>query len=342
MPATLKDVAKLAKVSITTASHALNGKKVNENTRQRVIEAAKMLHYYVNINGRNLITQRTHNLMMLVLNFRGVGDMTEDISYYYQMLKGAMSCAQKYGYSVKFETAFWADIRENEYFEQKVFGRSTDGIIIIPQYKFRCDFLKLLEDESYPFVMVNPWAEVLDMHKVYIDNYTGGKLAAKCAGRHDRILFINGPEEHISATMIEQGFIAGLLERGIRFEEEEIIYSDYTHEGGYYAMKKVLSDNVGHPTFVFCANDYMATGVLTAVHEWGLKIPQDISILGFDGMDVSKCVFPRLSTVNVDVSSTGFEAVSRLISLIEHPQNAGELPPVCITPNLLMRNTTRP
>ncbi len=339
MPATLKDVADLAKVSLTTASHALNGKKVSEEARERVLEAAKKLHYYVNISGRNLITNKRHAISLVVLNTRHSSDFVDEISYYYELLKGAMACAQESGYTLNFESVIWENIQEDELFEKKIFGRAVDGVIVIPQFMYRCDFISMFESEKFPYVIINPGVDVNPVNRVLLDNYKGGRKAAEYLAEmgHKRILFINGPKDHVDAYYREKGFMTELLHRGIKFDRRYMVYSDFTHLGGYYTMKRILSDNAYKMTAVFCANDYMATGVMSAVHEAGLAIPKDLSVMGYDGMDISACVFPKLATISSEVRSLGYEATKRLIALING--QATGLSEIVLKPVLLERNS---
>lgn len=343
MPASLKDVANMAHVSLTTASHALNGKPVNEETRARVLDVAKKLHYYVNVNGRNLITRKTHNLSLVVLNEEAVGDMTEALSYYYQMLKGVMECAQQNQYSVKYEVVSWEQLQKDEYFEKKVYGRSVDGIIVIPQFKYRCDFFKLFEDEKFPYVVINPWTEVAAQHRVSVDNYSGGVTAAHYIWENkiENIYFINGPRDHVSASLLEEGFLAELLKRGVQFDRKHILYSDYTFEGGHEKMERIMGQADVTGAIVFCANDYMAAGVIMALKEAGHRVPDDVSVMGFDGMEISKYVYPGITTVQVNTKLLGLHAAKRLLTLIASDEGAEHLESITLQPELLIRNTVK-
>lgn len=343
MPASLRDVANMAHVSLATASQALNGKPVNEETRARVIKVAQKLHYYVNVNGRNLITRKTHNLSLVVLNEDKVGDMTEALSYYYHLLKGVMDCAQQNQYSVRYEVISWEELQKEEYFEKKVYGRSVDGIIVIPQFKYRCDFLKLFDDEKFPYVIINPWTEVAPQHSVSVDNYRGGELVAHYLweNKFKDIFFINGPRDHISASLLEEGFLAELLKRGLQFDRKHILYSDYTFEGGHEKMELLQKNSEIAGSVVFCANDYMAAGAVMALQEAGFKIPDDVSVIGFDGMEISKYVYPGIMSVGVNTKLLGMHAAKRLLTLIHSKQGTEQLESIVLQPELLKRNSVK-
>jgi len=342
MPATLKDVAALAKVSLTTASHALNGKSVNEKTRERVVEAAKKLKYHTSSIGRNLIKNQSNTIGMFILNSKRSRDMTEEISYYYAMLKGALSMVQQHGYEFSFEVVDWEDIENTDYFEKKVYGRSLDGMIIVPQFEYNYGFLPTLDAEQFPYVIINPCTGIKPQNRVVMDNYKGAYLAAEhlISLGHSEIAFINGPKDHHDARVRERGFLAALLEKGIKFDRKNILYSDFTNEGGAEAMKQILGRNSGTPSAVFCANDYMASGAMAAIYDAGMRIPKDVSVTGYDDTDISRVVYPRLTTIRSAIKEMGFKAAERVIDLVEKNGDAGRMGEIVLEPRLIVRNST--
>jgi LacI family transcriptional regulator len=339
---TLKDVAKLAKVSVTTASFALNGKPMKAETRDRVLEAAKKLHYYVNVNGRNLSTNRTHNISFVVLNETPEQDYTANLNYYYPFLKGIMDLAQEKQYTVKYEANTWKNIQSGGYFERMVYGHNVDGVIIVPQYMFSCDFIQLFEKENFPYVIINPWFQVNRKHKVIINNFLGGMFAADFIIRkkYRNIYMINGPKYHISASEIERGFLTSLLYSGISFDVSKILYSDYTFDGGFLAMQSFMKSSDLKDAIVFCANDNMATGAMKALKGAGLRIPDDVALMGFDGQEIAEVVTPTLTTMAVDTHRVGMESTKRLLGMIENDPNQKFYCEVSIVPELVERQST--
>jgi DNA-binding LacI/PurR family transcriptional regulator len=342
VPANLKDVAALAGVSLTTASHALNGKRVNVNTREKVLEAAKKLKYYVSTNGRNLITNKSNTIGMFVLNSAMSRDMTEGISYYYEMLKGALTCVQQQGYVFNFEVACWEDLEDKNFIEKKVFGKFIDGMIIIPQFMYHYSFLSLLEEEKFPYVIVNPNISISTKNTIAINNYKGGYLAADhlLSFGHRNIAFINGPENHRDSYDREKGFLSRLLESGIKYNRNNIIYSDFTNDGGYVAAKTLLSESDDIPSAIFCSNDYMASGAMTAIYEAGMRVPEDISLMGYDDTDIARCVYPKLTTVKCAVKELGFLAAERVLRLIRQKDDDRDLQGIVLEPSLVVRGST--
>jgi DNA-binding LacI/PurR family transcriptional regulator len=344
VPATLKDVAALARVSLTTASHALNGKEVNEETRKRVIEAARKLKYYKSSIGRNLILNKSNTIGMFVLNSKMSKDMTEDISYYYGLIKGALASIQKHGYLFNFEVVYWEDIANSDFIDRKIYGRSLDGMILIPQFMYYYNFLSSLENEQFPYIIINPSTNIKSQSRVVFDNYKGGYLAADylLGLGHENLAFINGPENHYDAYQREKGFFARLLEGGVKFDRKKIVYSDFTTDGGYEAMENIIRKNVELPTAVFCANDYMASGAMGAVYDEGLKVPEDISIIGYDDIDVARAVYPKLTTIRSPVKEIGFEAAERVLAMVEDRDGdtKAQLNEIIFEPALVERGST--
>ncbi len=346
MSATLKDVAALAGVSLTTASHALNDKPVNEHTREKVNAAAKKLKYHTSAIGRNLITNKSNTIGMFIINSNRTTDMTEEISYYYAMLKGALSSIQQHDYVFNFEVVYWEDIDDKNFIAKKVFSRAIDGMILVPQFMYHYSFMSLLEEEKFPYVIINPSISIRPENTVRIDNYRGGYLAADylLSLGHKDMTFINGPENHKDSYDRERGFLSRLLESGFRFDRNNIVYSDFTNEGGYAAAKELLTNAGRRPTAIFCSNDYMASGAMTAVSEAGLKVPGDMSLMGYDDTDIARCIYPGLTTMRSAVKELGFMAAERVLELVDrrgnNPEELTALGEIVLEPTLVKRGST--
>ncbi len=343
MSSTLKDVAALAGVSLTTASNAINEKPVNANTKERVLDAAKKLKYHTSSIGRNLIKNKSNAIGMIILNSKKSKDITEEISYYYAMIKGALASIQQHDYVFNFEVMYWEDIEYTEYFPRKVFSKTIDGMILVPQFMYNYSFLPLLEEEHFPYVIINPSVNIRPECRAVIDNFQGGYLAADHLLNlgHKRILFINGPADHKDSYEREKGFLARLLESGIPYDKCNILYSDFTNNGGYTLMKKILEEKGRTFSAVFCANDYMASGAMNAIFEAGFRIPEDFSVIGFDDTDIAKCIYPGLTTVKSPVKELGFKAAERIFELMSDKNAEKDLQEINLSLDLVIRGSTK-
>ena len=323
MPATLKDVATLANVSRATACLALNGKEVNEDTRKKVLEAAKKLNYYKSSIARNLITGKSNTIGLYILNSDKSPNLTEECSYFYLLIKGVIAEIEKHGYTFNFEEGNWNDVLENGFIVKKAYSRSIDGMVIIPQYVYQYSFIPELEKVKFPYVIVNPSSPVNGKNSIVVDNSKGVALAVEYfhSVGIKNVGFVNGPKNHYDAVVREKSFIENILRYGMSLHNGCIYYGDFTIEGGYGAAREMISK--GHvPQAIFCANDYMAAGAMCALREKGLEIPKDVSIIGFDDIDVSRAVYPALTTLNYSIFEVGKSAASRLLQLI-NGENVG-------------------
>ena len=312
---TLKDIAGLAGVSTATASLALNDGKVSEATRQRVRAIAQRLKCVPNRVGRMLHTGRAKTICLLFMTSPRHADIVHHTSLFYYLIEGVLAIADRSKYSLRLEVKSHEDPDLATFFAQVVGDRSLDGIIIVPQFLTDCPFLQTFQAENFPYVMFRPARFGADINYVDIENAEGGRLVAELFARlgHRKIAMINGPETHVDAIERERGFTEGLATAGI----DQVIRQngDFLIQSGFSAMKKILEDL--RPEAVFCANDYMAAGAIKFLWESGLRVPQDISVVGYDNNDICEGIFPSLTTVDHRLEELGQCLAQGLLALIE-------------------------
>jgi len=338
---TLKDVAVLAGVSPATVSLALNGKAVNEETRRLVIDCAKQLNYVPNKIGQTLITGKSNSLLMLILNSTRYTNIVVDTTFFYYFIEGILEEASRHGYSVSFDVRNWEDPDLNDYFYEKVHGKSIDGLIIIPQYIRPYGFLKVLED--FPYTILNA-CETADssgreISSFRIDNYLGGTLVAEylLGLGFSSIGFINGPIEHYDAAERRRGFMDVIHSRGGSVSRVVEASGDWTIQSGYEAAEKIFRQNPVQA--VFCGNDFMASGVLRYLYQNHYRVPDDVSIIGYDNIGLSSALYPRLTTVDGMLYEIGKNLGNLLLSRIGAVSR--ENLPV-LKPRMVIRESTRP
>lgn len=179
MKVNLKDVARLAGVSVATASLALNNKGASKETVERVTAAARKLNYVQNSLGRSLITGRSCTIALYILNDRDNPDLTGECTYFYPFMRGILGEAEKAGYALSFAVKLWDEVEKNSVLGQSAQNKSCDGMIIVPQYTHPYSFLPDLERLKFPYVLVNPSASFDKGKTVSLDNYTGAAKATK-------------------------------------------------------------------------------------------------------------------------------------------------------------------
>ena len=312
---TLKEVAELAGVSVSTASLALNNSpRIKEPTRKKVFACAQALKYVPNRIGRTLKHGKTNTIALLAMTSARYADIVHETSLLYYTMEGVFAIVDRAKYTLRVDVKSHEDPTLMEYFERIVGEGSLDGIIIVPQFLRDYRFVELLQQHKFPYVMLHPPRFVEGINYVDMGNYQGGRLVADLFRRSSfkQIAFINGPETHVDAMERERGFLDGLAAAGItRFAKR---YGDFTIPSGFSAMKSAI--NEFRPEAVFCGNDYMAAGALKFLHESGIRIPEDVAVVGYDNNDICLGLVPSLTTVDQHSEKLGKRLAQALLSLI--------------------------
>lgn len=333
--ASLKDVARLADVSVATASLALNGKSVNEKTRQRVLECADKLHYVPNRGGQTLITGKSHTILMVLLNNSKYADLIKESTFFYNFMIAVLTEAQKRNYNFHFEVKTWDDPDLESFFRTRCRDKSSDGIIVIPQYIKSYSFLPYIR--NFPHVILNPCVTDDTMNYVKVEHQYGGEIVGNLITEKGfkRISVIHGPQDHYDAQCRKEGFLKSLSKHGIPLPEANQYYSDFTMQSGYNGAKNLL-DSVDKPDVVFCCNDFVAAGAMKYAMENGYRIPEDLAIIGYDNTDISRALTPGLSTVDAKLKDVGRALAANLFRQIEDGETGIHS---YIRPELLLRET---
>ncbi|MFW1156653.1 substrate-binding domain-containing protein [Vibrio parahaemolyticus] len=331
--ATMKDIAKLAGVSTSTVSHVINKTRfVSEEISERVNNAAKELNYYApSALARSLKVNRTKTIGMLVT--------TSTNPFFGEVVKGVeRSCYHK-GYSL----ILCNTEGDNERMRQSIntlLQKRVDGLILM------CSSLegeRIDVFERYPDipVVVMDWGPMLfTSDKIQDNSLRGGYLAAKylidCG--HTEIGCITGPLIKHQAQMRYEGYKRAMNEAGLDFNANWIIESDFECEGGYQAFKKMAERGM-LPSSIFVSNDMMAMGVINAANELGIKVPDDLSIIGYDDIHIAKFMSPSLTTIHQPKYRLGQAAVETLVRRLDDKSNEAQV--VQLEPTLVIRNSVK-
>jgi DNA-binding LacI/PurR family transcriptional regulator len=311
---TLKDVAELAGVSVGTASMALNQGEVKESTRERVLECAKRLGYIPNRIGRTLNTGKSNTIALLMMTSVKYTDIVHKTSLFYYLQQGILTVVDHASYSLRLDVKSHEDPDLLHYFERVIGDKTLDGIIIVPQYSRDYPFLYLLQQSSFPYVMMRPACFGAEVNYIDLDNHHGGQLVAALFAKRGcrRVAMINGPEMHVDAIERERGFFEGLVPTGVQQATKR--YGDFTIPSGTAAMESILTEFT--PDAVFCANDYMAAGAMKTLRERGLLVPKDVAVVGYDNTDLCLALDPTLTTVDYRAEEVGRCLASDLLELV--------------------------
>jgi LacI family transcriptional regulator len=332
---TQKQIAQAAGVSRTTVSFVLNdvpGVNISLETRQRVLEAAARLNYYPDAAALRLVSGQTHTLAVVL--HQGPTQTYSD-AFLPQVLQGVSRAARQRGYYVLFYPID-PDQDPSSYVEL-VRGRYADGLILSGP---RSDdkHLLALHREGYPIVLQGQLPRS-DVPFVDVDNAKGACLAVEhlIGLGHQRIgMITNAPLTYTAARQRLSGYRQALKRHGMRSEPSWVRYGHFDEESGERAVGELLDAGV-ELTALFVASDTVCYGVLRAVRRRGLKVPDDLAVVGFDDIPTSRYVFPSLTTVRLPAFGLGWAVADLLIRLINRQEV--EEPQVVLDTELIVRRS---
>lgn len=303
----IKDVAREAGVSIATVSRVFNDSAVvSEGTRTIVRSVAERLNYWPNGAARSLITNRTQAIGVLLPDLFG--------EFYSEILRGMDCTARKTGLHLLVSSSH-ADAKELVAALRSTRGR-IDGLIVMAPDIDASAAIRATAS-NLPLVLIDPGSGFDGCDTVGIANQTGAhSIVRHLVGLgHRHVAMITGPPRNADARQRLEGFRAALREAGAGIPSGYEVAGDFTEPAGYEAVGRLLA-LTPRPTAVFAANDYMAIGVLGALSDAGVRVPEDIAVVGFDDIAMARYLNPPLTTVHVDAYQLGERAVERLL---EHP-----------------------
>lgn len=325
---TSEDVAEMAGVSQSTVSRVFAGSaNVSEKKRKKILEIAEKLNYQPNAIARGLSTKRTKMIGIVMRDFRN--------PFYPVVLAKFYSNLSKMGYHLIFINT------ENEYIQEKEINKLIDynveGVIITDALLSSSE-AERFSRHKITVVLFNRYIENSKSSAVYCDNYLGGReIGTYLIGMgHRSFAFISGPFKTSTSIDRKRGFQEVLQENGIT---EIIIHGgDYTYESGFKAAQEIISRQE-KVDCIFCANDIIAIGAMEGIRQMGLKIPDDISIVGFDDINMASWPSYSLTTWQYSMDKLVEETVALLHDeingKIQHPKT------IIVKGHLVFRNTVR-
>ena len=314
----IKDVATRAGVSVTTVSHVLNdapGKRITDATRDRVRRAAQQLGYSPNSVARNLRLQRSQMLAL-------ISDEIATTPYAGRMILGAQEAASKAGWLLMLvNTGSDSEFEAAEI--QALRQRQVDGFLYATMYHREVALPEAVA--GVPTVLLDARSADRTVPSVVPDEVAGGRTATEELIRHghSRIGFLNNADDIPATHGRLEGYRTALRNAGLTFDQRLVIARPSDTEGGLHGARELLSAT-DRPTAVFCFNDRMAMGAYHAAAELGLRIPQDLSVVGFDNQElIADGLRPGLTTVALPHYEMGAWAVEALIARIEGHERGG-------------------
>ncbi len=332
---TIKDIARLAGVTPATVSMALNSSgRISRKTRERIIEIAGNLRYRPNPLARGLVARKT-NLIGVVL-------IEVAVSFFKDILRGLEDALQPHGYGLILNVTS-GDPKREDTFVRFHHDKRVDALILEPTPRFENrPLLEELAQSGLPILtMLHStfgWGNSL----IAVNNDLGAKTATSHlleAGR--RIAHIRGPNEAIEALARARGYHKALRDAGL--DADPVLEGNnksgwYTPEEGYAQMKRLLERAPKPPEGVFADSDSLAYGTMQAVNERGLRVPEDVEIVGFDDVELATLSRPPLTTVAQPKYQLGYRAGQMILQMIDDKVPVRDI----LKPQLVIRESTRP
>ncbi|NQT27232.1 LacI family DNA-binding transcriptional regulator [candidate division KSB1 bacterium] len=318
MTATIYDVAKRAGVGIGTVSRALNeSTQIKPDTKARVLRAIHDLKYQPHALAQGLARKKTHMIAIIVPVFTGY--------FYLELLKGIQKEAAKNNYDLLLYSVDEGD-RTEAFLKRTLSESRVDGVLLV-SLKMSDKYAEQFQQSRFPIVLVDSLHSDLD--SLTVENREGAYLATShlISLGHKKIGMVDAQLKSAPAQVRLDGYKKALVDHGLPFNDAYLVITHdltekdgFNREAGYESMQQLIAMGEDRPTAVFIASDIQAAGAIQAIHESRLRIPEDVSIVGFD--DIEMAEYLSLSTMHQPLFEMGQTAIQRLIDRM----NDSELP----------------
>lgn len=326
---TIKEIAKLANVSTATVSRIINNKEAgySQETKEIVLKIIKDMNYSPNSIARGMVTNKTFTIGLVIQDIEN--------PYFPKLVRGIEKVANENGYFILLCNTD-GDIEREAQYISFLKEKRVDGIILTTSNGNDDEYISKLIEGEIEFVFVDEIAR--NVSCVNVDNKYGSYDATKylVSLGHSKIACIAGPENSITNQDRIIGYKKALIESNKSVEDNLIYFGTYQEESGYLNMKKIL-DSREDVTAVFCVNDFNAIGAYNAIVEAGMKVPEDISLIGFD--DIFKPLKNQfgLTSVSQPVVELGIESANMLMKKLRGDNSDLQK---TLKPKLIIRDST--
>ncbi len=311
---TIKQVAKEAGVSVGTVSNVLNNiPTVTPENRQRVLDAIAKMNYRPNSVARMLKTNRSRSVCLIVPDIVN--------PFYPELARGAQNQAAEQGYTVFLGNNDRSAQKESAFIDLML-ERKVDGMILVKPYLPMSDILAL--SRKVTLVLVDAFADGGAFSVVNVDDYSGALMAMRMILEqgHRRIGFLRGTMDGRSDQERFRGYCDALDQAGLPVDDALIGTGRYQWHSGFDQAMAMLSLH-DRPSALFGSNDTLAIGALRAAHNMGLSVPGDLSVVGYDDIDIAELVIPALTTIHRPKYELGVSSMKTLLRSIDHGETAG-------------------
>lgn len=332
MAASIKDVAREAGVSIATVSRVINKVDVvNEDTKKKVLEAIDKLGYSPNIVAQSLKTQRS----------RSIGILVPDISsqVYPEIVRGAEDVANMYDYSIILCNSDFDMEKEKKYIKVMK-EKMVDGMLYMSS-SLEPEILQYIEDLKMKTILVETTENEKKIPSVTIDNKQAAKDAVNLLLEkgHKKIAYIGIKKEKRNAWAKRfDGYEEALQDAGVTLDENLTYYGDLKAQTGYKGINAICEKDKDIDA-VFCGSDEIAMGVINGLRDKGIKVPEDVSVMGFNDIYEASIFYPKISTVTQPLYDMGSVAMRMLVKILKNEPNDNDH--IVLPYNLVERDSVK-
>lgn len=315
MAATIKDIAKKTGLGLATISSYLNGGNVREKNRMKIEAAIKELQFEVNEVARGLKTNRTKIIGIIIPELNNI--------FCAEIITEVEDQLRSHGYATMICDCRTDEKREEEAVEF-LLHRRVDGLIIMPSGR-QGTYLNKFTKAGKPVVLIDRKLEGIDCDSVLVDNEGAacGAVERLLKAGHRHIGMIAGPKDIYTAQERYRGYCTALERAGMEPDARLAAWGDYTIEGGAAAMKELVSRNPDM-TAVFVSNYEMTMGAIIEINELGIRIPEELSFIGFDNVEFAKASIPKLSIVTQPTKDIARHVSELMLGRLEDSGDVGE------------------
>ena len=326
--ASIQDVAELAGVSVATVSRVINNaNNVSPQSIQKVREAINTLHYSPNWASRNLRSKKSNMILIVIPEFSN--------PFWGDILEGMDQEAQRNHYKLIIATSH-SNIDQERSALSLLKQQQADGAILLSPVLSQSELIGI--DQKYPIIQCCEYTENSTLPHVSIDNYTATYEATEYLIRmgHQKIAMISSTNHFVSTTQRELGFNKALSQYNISLPDRYLLRGNYSFSSGYEKTKQLLSSQVP-PSAIVAISDTVAAGCLAAIDHSRLSCPKDVTVIGFDNIQLSTMVHPKLSTVSQPRNQLGVSAVQMLLDRLN---GNTDVQPTFLPHELVIRQST--
>ena len=330
-PATIRDVAERAQVSVASVSRVLTGAgPVTEPTRLKVMEAVEALSYVPHSGARSLSTSRTDTVGVILPDLFG--------EFFSELIRGMDVAARANGLHLIVSSSH-DDASDAAAAIRSMRGR-VDGLIVLSPHLDSAHLAQSLAGRL-PVLLMNGGANDAGRPSIVVDTIGGAVAAVEhlLAEGRERIVHIGGPSGNLEARERQAGYVQAMTAAG---RQPTVVGGAFTQASGHDATTALLAEGV-RPDAIFAANDMMAVGALLALQDAGVRCPEDIAVVGFDDVPIAALVRPALTTLRIEIAETGRRAMDRLVALIAASTDPEATPDAAceiVKPQLVVRQSS--